>query len=520
MCSPAKGASEHLSVHAPRFTVLCRSQTLRVNSSGRASRDTAAKDLHDALSALEFQKSSRAVEGGGVAISVGPAIQAFTDNEVIVSFCGHLTNVDYLAWRLFSPEGRRGEAITQSPLLAASKLVGGRCYEAELICHMYKAFGTKSLPKLRGRFSFACFDSRSVRVFAARDPSGTYPLMYGRDVDGTVVIANFDSANAMFRSVRSSKLNVVPAGCFIYGHRRITPQRYANDEAVSQIEAAAAADAAANALRGLTIISRKFDDTSFVDEKSGISKAQEGGCASGDPTASICSFGENEPADSTTLPPPLCAAASQCSSQHNCTTEDGPENEREKEPELSLEDGSLLDGLEITANLDTIGEKSLPLEPGTLEDHRQAETVAVKAAEAALRRIASGAKMKGMVRMGSSNALQSLCLDVSGVTKQRMFDAASLHEPEEMTIHRIPSRSGNIGSMVKVASFGKLGNVHKVGSLSDLHHAGAPGASDLHTEGSAGTRVDDAPLTAGGYESFNWADMSLLIISNSAHQEE
>ena len=67
------------------------------------------------------------------------------------------------------------------------------------------------------------------------------------------------------------------------------------------------------------------------------------------------------PADSTTLPPPLCAAASQCSSQHNCATEDGPENEREKEPELSFEDGSLLDGLEITANLDTIEEKSLLL---------------------------------------------------------------------------------------------------------------------------------------------------------------
>ena len=119
--------------------------------------------MHDALSALEFQKSSQTVEGGGVAISVGPAIQAFTDNEIIVSFCGHLTNVDYLAWRLFSPEGRRGDAITQSPLLAASKLVGGRCYEAELICHMYKAFGTKSLPKLRGRFSFTCFDSNESK---------------------------------------------------------------------------------------------------------------------------------------------------------------------------------------------------------------------------------------------------------------------------------------------------------------------------------------------------------------------
>ena len=107
------------------------------------------------------------LHGGGVAISVGPAIQAFTDNEVIVSFCGHLSNVDYLAWRLFSPEGRRGDkAPAQGSLEAAKKLVGGRCYEAELICHMYKTFGTKALPKLRGQYSFSCFDARSVRVLA------------------------------------------------------------------------------------------------------------------------------------------------------------------------------------------------------------------------------------------------------------------------------------------------------------------------------------------------------------------
>ena len=63
------------------------------------------------------------LHGGGVAISVGPAIQAFTDNEVIVSFCGHLSNVDYLAWRLFSPEGRRGDkAPAQGSLEAAKKL--------------------------------------------------------------------------------------------------------------------------------------------------------------------------------------------------------------------------------------------------------------------------------------------------------------------------------------------------------------------------------------------------------------
>jgi hypothetical protein len=38
-----------------------------------------------------------------------------------------------------------------------------------------------------------------------------------------------------------------------FGHRGITPQRYAKDEAVSQKEAKGAADAAANALRGLKV---------------------------------------------------------------------------------------------------------------------------------------------------------------------------------------------------------------------------------------------------------------------------
>lgn len=473
--------------------------------------------MHDALSALEFQKSSQTVEGGGVAISVGPAIQAFTDNEIIVSFCGHLTNVDYLAWRLFSPEGRRGDAITQSPLLAASKLVGGRCYEAELICHMYKAFGTKSLPKLRGRFSFTCFDSRSVRVFAARDPSVTYPLMYGRDIDGTVVIANFNSA-LMMRNVSSSELLVVPAGCFIYGHRRIAPQRYANDETVSQIEAAAAADAAANALRGLTIIGRRRDDNSVDNGKSSLSRSPASGYASGSQAASLRAF-DDKLSDAAVLTPPLSAAASPWIHRSDATA-DAPENEREREPELSFEDGSLLDGLETRADLDTVGEKRLPLEPGTLEDHRQAETVAVKAAVAALRRIASGAKMKGMVRMGSSNALQSFCLDLgAGETKQRVRGGATTHETEGMSIHRIPSRSGSIASMVKVASFGNLGNIHKVGNISDSQYVGAPGANSLHTDGGAGSSVEDTESETGTYKSYSWADMSLLVISSSAQKE-
>ena len=88
-------------------------------------RETGTDALEDALNALEFNKSSSALDGGGVAISVGPGVQAFTNNELIVSFVGHLTNVDYLAWRLFSDEGRRGDRVP-SALEAARHLVGGR----------------------------------------------------------------------------------------------------------------------------------------------------------------------------------------------------------------------------------------------------------------------------------------------------------------------------------------------------------------------------------------------------------
>ena len=471
---------------------------LRVNNAGQAVRASSNGALDEALSALEFQKSSQTVDGGGVAISVGPAIQAFTDNDVIVSFCGHLTNVDYLAWRLFSPEGRRGDSITQSPLEAASKLIGGRCYEAELICHMYKTFGTKALPKLRGQFSFACFDARSVRVFAARDPSGTYPLLYGRDSEGTVVVGNFESAKDI---LSNGAIDSVPAGCFIYGHRGISPQRYAKDEAAAQKEAAAAADAAANALRGLRVARKSIDhgdrrrrslDVSDSARSSGEWSRQNGGNS----RLPWRKGGECPSAEKTQTP--LNAAAQPWSSAVDA----------EKEQDISHEDHSVLDGLEIRAELDTLQEKRPQLEPGTAEEHRQAEAVAVKAVAAALNRIASGVNMKGMVRMGSSNALQALGVGPS--------PAETNSGDNEMAIHRVPSRSGLISSMVKVASFGNLSKIQKVGSLNDLCHAGIQQDEDTNT-------INEEESTAAGVvkkknmeNSTSWADMSLLVISGAS----
>ena len=101
-----------------------------------------------------------------------------------------------------------------------------------------------------------------ARLRRARDPSGTYPLLYGRDESGAVVVANFESAERMFRvsdqhdaSHHQAKesaqplLKPVPAGCFIYGHRGVSPRRFAKDEASAKKLASVTSDAVADALR-------------------------------------------------------------------------------------------------------------------------------------------------------------------------------------------------------------------------------------------------------------------------------
>ena len=548
-------------------------QTLRVNPYGVASRAEPQTALDDALSALEFHPTSSTAtsDGGGVAISVGPAIQAFTDNEIIVSFCGHLTNVDYLAWRLFSAEGRAGDALSKcrhkSPLEAASALVGGRCYEAELVCHMYKAFGTKALPKLRGQFSFVCFDARSVRVFAARDPSGTYPLLYGRDETGAVVVANFESAERMFDSsatlnphqttssparAKSSLLKPVPAGCFIYGHRGISPQRFAKDEASAKKLASVTSDAVADALRGLRVGRRSLDGRKSLDAGRRRSlDGGDGGVASSPPATAEHAWSRRGGGKSR-LPwrkesAPLDASAKPWSTGDLSLST--AEDHGETEPDLSASQGAALAGLDVDGAHDALSDAARcaeALEPGTAREHARAETVAVKAAVAALRRVASGANMKGMVRMGSTNALSALGMArtetadgegadgvpalaglaaagrgknsgeerarrVSGNSDGNASDLSS--EGGNMSIHRVPSRSGAISSMVKVASFGNLGGLQHVGSLNDLRHAAKEKKiTEDGEEGPAGDAEADAEDA--------WADVSLLVISNSVANAE
>ena len=132
-------------------------------------------------------------------------------------------------------------------------------------------------------------------------------------------------------------------------------------------------------------------------------------------------------------------------------------------------------------------------EPGTEDDHRQAEAVAIKTAHAAIKRIASGVNMTGMVRMDGANALAAV-----GMGKAE-------HLQRDFALDRVPSRTGLLSDMVKVASFGDLKNARK-GSLTDLAHAGvsSPKKGGLSKSDRRGS----------------WTDLTLLVASGETAPEE
>ena len=120
---------------------------------------------------------------------------------------------------------------------------------------------TKALPKLRGKFAFVVFDSLSVRVFAARDISGEYELKFARDEHGTVIVSNFDGASELLPS--KGEMSDLPPGCYLYGHRSISPNRFAKTVAEKSSELAAAAAASARFAASIVKPRRSVDRGAF-----------------------------------------------------------------------------------------------------------------------------------------------------------------------------------------------------------------------------------------------------------------
>ena len=85
-----------------------------------------------------------------------------------------------------------GEIYNYAALRASLEAKGHRFRtrgDTEVLLQMYQEYGDAMLPQLRGMYAFAIWDSRTRRLFMARDPLGIKPLYYCT-VDGVLYFSS------------------------------------------------------------------------------------------------------------------------------------------------------------------------------------------------------------------------------------------------------------------------------------------------------------------------------------------
>jgi hypothetical protein len=163
---------------------------------------------------------------GGAAFGVrGDTVpHTYRGERLTVAFIGDLTNLNYLAIK----GGVRGD---KNP--------------AHVIARVFASYGEGTVAKMRGTFAFVVYDSSSMRIFAARDPSGVWPLYQG-------VLEHQSLFVSTFQLVDYESMMEVPAGHYIgaAGQRGKT-QRFSAPSADIQLQTDSSREAARKALGGL-----------------------------------------------------------------------------------------------------------------------------------------------------------------------------------------------------------------------------------------------------------------------------
>ncbi len=98
--------------------------------------------------------------------------------SIIDLFTGHqpISNEDGTIWIVFNGEIYNHEVLRGSLIACGHRLRSHS--DTETIVHLYEEHGRECVQKLRGMFAFAIWDSRTRRLFVARDRLGIKPLYY------------------------------------------------------------------------------------------------------------------------------------------------------------------------------------------------------------------------------------------------------------------------------------------------------------------------------------------------------
>jgi asparagine synthase (glutamine-hydrolysing) len=105
--------------------------------------------------------------------------------------------------------------------------------DTEVVLRMYRKFGEAMLPRLRGMFAFAIWDTRDRSLFLARDPYGIKPLYYAND-GTTFRFASQVKALLAGGGVSTARDPAGVVGFLLRGH---IPEPFTMYEAIRQLPA-------------------------------------------------------------------------------------------------------------------------------------------------------------------------------------------------------------------------------------------------------------------------------------------
>mmetsp|Transcript_9658 Transcript_9658/g.23980 ORF Transcript_9658/g.23980 Transcript_9658/m.23980 type:complete len:400 (-) Transcript_9658:1135-2334(-) len=206
------------------FVVVCVPKSLELGGDHHLHRATKAQELKEELEHLvsghtgegASQAAVRNVfqEGGGIAaIGCSEEVVIASVGDAIAVFQGQLKNLEQLvaahhptASHYFittvtdhscrtveeTPlEGADAEGVlAKSPPKPSLMPTPVMPNAAEMVLHLYASMGIAMLMHLRGRFSFALYDAKQMRVLAARDGGGSIPLLQAHTQRDSLVIAS------------------------------------------------------------------------------------------------------------------------------------------------------------------------------------------------------------------------------------------------------------------------------------------------------------------------------------------
>lgn len=228
------------------FLCVCPEKSLEFGADEKLHRSAKEQFIRGVLESVNLGSENKAIltlPGGGVAVQhndAAPKIAIDPSSSTLGVLTGSIQNYSYLVKKYLQLELHLPQNVTLEAIKERMPVT-----EAELLCKMYSQMGTGMISKLRGHFSFCIYDATTVRVLAARDCSGSVPLVQGKLSDNSLFIASGDAYPG-----DACELEDIPAGHYKYGWHAHA-MKFANPESEARHSAEQASSAADAALAGL-----------------------------------------------------------------------------------------------------------------------------------------------------------------------------------------------------------------------------------------------------------------------------